>query len=264
MSKNVLLGGELELTVSRFRDPYRGHDTHDHPCDACTNLVKRHFYRNPRAVILTDITYLYYGSHAKLFYMCAFIDAFTAEILGIAASKNMNNSLVLKAYGDMTQNHEYHEFPAGAIVHSDQGSQFGAEKFRKIVKREGFLQSMSNRGNSLDNSPMESFFGTFKDENLFIDCQTFEEAETFVLEYKEFFNNIRTHSGICGLIPAMFYSGCVNGDPAVQHAVQHAIEFRLSQNKNVSEPDYQLKNGAEGQIYSDGKRIHGLRSCIHK
>ena len=127
---------ELELTVSRFRDPYRGHDTHDHPCDACTNLVKRHFYRNPRAVILTDITYLYYGSHAKLFYMCAFIDAFTAEILGIAASKNMNNSLVLKAYGDMTQNHEYHEFPAGAIVHSDQGSQFGAEKFRKIVKRE--------------------------------------------------------------------------------------------------------------------------------
>lgn len=255
---------ELGLKVTPS-NPYRGHDTHDHPCDAFTNLlVGRKFYVAPRAVILTDITYLYYSSNAKLIYKCSFIDAFTGEELGTAVSKNMDVSLVMKAYDDMILGHK-DEIPDGAIIHSDQGSQFGSRKFRRSVKHDGFLQSMSNRGNSLDNSPMESFFGTFKDEVQLIDYETFAEAEKAVLDYKNFYNNVRPHTGISGWIPTVFYDCCMGISNAVipnEMDLQHAIDARIAQNKTESskilEQKYQLTGGAEGQMDRDDEKLSGM------
>ena len=156
-------------------------------------------------------------------------------------SKNMDVSLVFSAYEDMMKNHKG-ESPEDAIIHSDQGSQFLSRAFRKRVKKDGFSQSMSNRGNSLDNAPMESFFHTFKDENSYriMNCETFDEVVCIVMGYKNFYNNVRTHFGICGKIPAEFYAER-NSD-----AVKPIIEARIAQNKG------KIGNGgADGQMKRD-------------
>ena len=173
----------------------------------------------------------------------------------------MSVSLVMKVYDDMMSAHKG-EFPEGAIIHSDQGSQFGSRKFRRAVKRDDFLQSMSNRGNSLDNSPMESFFGTFKDELQLMDCETLEEVESAVLDYKNFYNNVRPHTGICGWIPAVFYKSYAGKFDVAD--IQHIIKARIAQNKIPQEVEqkYQLKNGAEGQMSRDEAKLSGMiRKC---
>lgn len=239
---------EMGLKVSIRWNPYNGHDTKDHPCDSFTNLVKRRFYQGFRKIILTDITYLLYGSKGNVCYKCSFIDAFNGEELGTSVSKNMDVSFLFSAYEDMMKNHKG-EFPEDAIIHSDHGSQFRSRAFRRRVKKDGFLQSMSNRGNSLDNAPMESFFHTFKDENSFkiMNCETFNEVVNIVMNYKNFYNNFRTHTGICGKIPAEFYAERSND------AVKPIIEARIAQNKGNAEQEYLLNGGADGQMNRDEK-----------
>ena len=267
-------------TSERYSDPYDGHATHDHLCTAFDNLVGRRFYRGVRRVILTDITYLYYSWDLRRFFKCTFIDAFTGEELGTAVSLKMDTALVIRAYKDMMAGHKG-EFPEGAIIHSDQGSQYRSKKFRKMIAKDGFTQSMSNRGNSLDNAPMESYFGTFKNERTraLMDCEAFEEAARCVLAYKDHYNNERTHSGISGWIPSVFYAYCVAfnegrdlnevGAYAPQRKIdnlQQAIEKRLSLSKGYGTYDeekeagilaekYQLRGGAEGQMDRDEKKL---------
>ena len=279
---------EMGLKVSkRWDSPYLGHDTHDHPCDSFVNLVGRRFYRKPRAVILTDITYLYYGPRATRFFKCSFIDAFTAEELGTAESRRMDKRLLIAAYKDMMAHHEG-EFPEGAILHSDQGSQMKSRKFRQMVKKDGFIQSMSNRGNSLDNSPMESFFRTFKDENSLklMRCNTYEDAVKVSRDYKEFYNTVRTHTGISGWIPGAFYERCMElksdegscggchddmiyVPECMAENIADAIEARRALNKGygtydetrekeILERKYLLRGGAVGQMDRDEKKLSAL------
>ena len=71
-----------EMRITAYvphKDAYKGQATHFHPCDAKQNYVDRDFGDSPRKVILTDITYLYYGSNRELCYLCAFKDGFTRE-----------------------------------------------------------------------------------------------------------------------------------------------------------------------------------------
>jgi len=86
--------------------------------------------------------------------------------------------------------------PVGLIHHSDRGSQYCAESYRKLVEQFGMKASMSRRGNCYDNAPVESFLGSLKNE-LVRDCRyaTRAEAEASIREYIEiFFNRQRRHS----------------------------------------------------------------------
>ena len=87
------------------KDAYKGQATHNHVCAACQNYVDQDFKVAPRTIILTDITYLYYGFDRKLCYLCCFKDAYTTEILGYSLSKKMNIELVKDAYEIMMKNH---------------------------------------------------------------------------------------------------------------------------------------------------------------
>ena len=87
------------------KDAYKGQATHDHWCASPENRVQQNFYIGPRKVILTDITYLYYGKYRSTIYLCAFKDAFTKEILGAAVSTTMTTELVKQAYGRMMAKH---------------------------------------------------------------------------------------------------------------------------------------------------------------
>lgn len=82
--------------------------------------MNQNFKQAPRSIILTDITYLYYGFNRTPIYLCAFKDEYTSVILGYSVSLRMDVSLIEEAYGIMMANHR-HEFKKDAkvYIHSD-------------------------------------------------------------------------------------------------------------------------------------------------
>ena len=189
------------------KDAYKGQATHFHPCDAKQNIVDRDFGDRPRKVVLTDITYLYYGSNRELCYLCAFKDGCTREILGSALSRHMDVSLVSEAYNDMMSNHRSELSRPDVLIHSDQGSQYLSVTFQKLLEDDGFLQSMSRRGNSQDNAPMESFFGRMKCQllKLIEMCPDYATVRDLIAGYIHHYNKVAYQYDLGGLTPSEFY-----------------------------------------------------------
>jgi transposase InsO family protein len=85
---------------------------------------------------------------------------------------------------------------AGLIVHSDRGSQYASKAYRRLLKAQGFIGSMSRKGNCWDNSVAESFFGSLKQERVqWRHYQTRYEAQQDVMQYiTMWYNSRRLHS----------------------------------------------------------------------
>ena len=93
---------------------------------------------------------------------------------------------------------------ASPILHSDQGWQYQHKQYRKLLKNSGIHQSMSRKGNCLDNAVMENFFGLLKSELLYL--QAFDSLEHFkaeLIEYLDYYNNRRIKAKLKGLPPAL-------------------------------------------------------------
>ena len=106
-AKKIMNGMRLMTSIPNH-NPYKFEAVHDHPQTAPGNLVNQDFFRAPRRVILTDITYLHYqktSGSREVFYLCVFKDAFTSEILGYATSEHMDVGLIREAYGMMMKEH---------------------------------------------------------------------------------------------------------------------------------------------------------------
>ena len=86
----------------------------------------------------------------------------------------------------------------GLIHHSDRGSQYAGTEYRKLIKKAKLTQSMSRKGQCLDNAPMESFFASLKKELVYPQrFKTRAEAKAAIFEYIEvFYNRQRPHSAI--------------------------------------------------------------------
>ena len=134
--KKIMNGMRL-MTSIPSRNPYKFEAVHDHPQTAPGNLVNQDFFRAPRRVILTDITYLYYqtaeGSR-EVFYLCVFKDAYTSEILGHATSERMDTGLIKEAYGMMMKEHgseiaEAQKKGQEIFLHSDYAEEKTTPKF---------------------------------------------------------------------------------------------------------------------------------------
>jgi putative transposase len=95
---------------------------------------------------------------------------------------------------------------AGLIMHTDRGSQYGADSYRQLLTQHGIEPSMSRKGNCWDNAVAESFFHTLKTELVYIeDFNTHEQAQTAVFEYIEvFYNRQRCHSANGYLAPLVY------------------------------------------------------------
>src|SRR4051812_33537143 len=88
-----------------------------------------------------------------------------------------------------------------------ESAQYASRPYRAILARHGMAQSMSRKGNCLDNAPMESFFGTLKTELVHrTSFPTREAARRAIFEYVEaFYNRRRRHSALGFLTPARAY-----------------------------------------------------------
>jgi putative transposase len=95
---------------------------------------------------------------------------------------------------------------AGRIMHTDRGSQSGAERYRQRLTRHGMQASMSRKSNCWDNAVAESFFHTLKTALISLeDFETHEQAQTGVFEYIEvFYNRQRCHSATGSLAPLAY------------------------------------------------------------
>jgi len=98
------------------------------------------------------------------------------------------------------------QLPLGAapILHSDQGWQYQHKQYQRKLAEYGIIQSMSRKGNCLDNAVMENFFGLLKSELLYL--QEFDSIEHFkneLIEYLAYYNNRRIKAKLKGLPPAI-------------------------------------------------------------
>lgn len=98
------------------------------------------------------------------------------------------------------------QLPTGVapILHSDQGWQYQHKQYQKALADYGIVQSMSRKGNCLDNAVIENFFGLLKSELLYL--QNFHSIQHFkqeLLDYLDYYNNRRIKLKLKGLPPAV-------------------------------------------------------------
>lgn len=145
-------------------------------------------------VLVGDITYLRL-QNGKFCYLACLQDKYTRRIVGWKVSAQMTAQLVIDVF---LQARRRESIGKGAIIHTDQGSQYAAVEYRRLLYIGGFRQSMSRKGNCYDNAQAESFFSRFKAElvenGIF---ETVEDARSEVFSYIEgYYNRIRLHSGL--------------------------------------------------------------------
>ena len=181
----------LLVAKIRRRNPYKdiAKKTQEHRI--CENKLNREFNQIvPLKVFCTDITYLSFGR--SLAYLSVIKDICSGEIVGWKLSRHIDMDLVLGTIENMKNNGylplaSFHDI----LIHSDQGFHYTNPQYISLVKELDMVQSMSRRGNCIDNAPMESFFGHFKDDVDYGNCRTYEELELLVEEYIGYYNNER-------------------------------------------------------------------------
>ena len=169
------------------------------------NVVNREFKKRPRKVLLTDITYLFFGDEGKC-YLSTVLDAFTHEILAYCVSQSLKVDFVIATVDQLVAEHGS-TLDNETIVHSDQGCHYTSYAFIQKLKDEKFVQSMSRRGNCWDNAPQESFFGHMKDEirEEVAGYITFEDVVAKVDDWIDYYNNDRYQWDLLKLSPKEYY-----------------------------------------------------------
>ena len=181
---------------------YRNTTNSNHEREKSQNILGREFTRQRANEVWTgDITYI--NTEEGWLYLAAVIDIYSRKVIGWQLDKRMSSELVEKALQNALMDRRVEK---GIIFHSDQGIQYASESFRKILKANGFIQSMSRKGNCYDNAITETFFHTLKTElTSRTKYRTREEARKSIFEYIEiFYNRARLHSAI-GYRPPVEY-----------------------------------------------------------
>ena len=187
----------------RKANPYRRMAKALKTSNVADNLVKREFEKHgPRAILLTDITYMLYLSSQKA-YLSTVLDACTKQVLAYAVSNSLEVDFVLETVKRLIQEHGI-SLSKETIIHSDQGCHYTSISFQTLLKDKALRQSMSRRGNCWDNAPQESFFGHMKDEIHLDTCSTLEELNSIIDDYMDYYNNDRYQWDLAKLSPNQY------------------------------------------------------------
>jgi putative transposase len=166
------------------------------------NQLNREFtVDTPDTVYVGDITYVPTGE--GWLYLAVVLDLCSRAVVGWAIANHMRAELVNRALSMAL----YQRQPAaGLIMHTDRGSQYGADSYRQLLTQHEIQPSMSRKGDCWDNAVAESFFHTLKTELIYLEVyDTHEEAQTGIFEYIEvFYNRQRCHSANGYLAPLVY------------------------------------------------------------
>ena len=133
-------------------------------------------------------------------YLAVILDLFSRKVVGWAMRDHLCTELPLAA---LTMAIQRQRPPPGLIHHADRGSQYAAGEYRKLLKNNAMIQSMSRKANCWDNAPVESFFGSLKAE--LVCGQRYpsrEAAKRDLFAYIEgYYNRVRLHSALHYITP---------------------------------------------------------------
>ncbi len=173
-----------------------------HKLPVAQNILGQQFrVTAPNKVWVSDITYV--PTDEGWLYVAGHKDLFNGDIVGYAMGERLTRNLVSQS---LFRAIETKRPSQGLLHHSDRGSQYCSHDFRNILKQHGFIASMSRKGNCYDNAPMESFWGTLKQElTNHRRYRTRQEAIQDITEYIEvFYRRQRLQPGLGFLSPAVY------------------------------------------------------------
>ena len=165
------------------------------------NTLQRGFtVQRPNTAWVTDITYV--RTWEGWLYLAVVMDLYSRRIVGWSTKPTMARELVLDALHMAVRRRK----PKHTLIHSDQGSQFGSDAWRRFCLAHHLEPSMSRRGNCWDNAVAESFFSSLKKERIKKRIYTTREMATAeIYDYIElFYNRTRRHSHLSGVSPEAF------------------------------------------------------------
>lgn len=165
------------------------------------NLLNRDFSATrPNQKWVTDVTE--FSLHGQKLYLSPILDLYNGEIISYSISHrpvySQINEMLSKAF-------EKIPCDTDLILHSDQGWQYQMKQYQRALDTKGIKQSMSRKGNCLDNAVMENFFGILKTELLYL--QEFNSMEHFIKElreYLDYYNNRRIKGKLKGMSPVEY------------------------------------------------------------
>jgi len=170
------------VTKVRRRNPYKAIMKKRLEHRIFPNKLERRFHQIvPFKIFCTDITYLPFLKGFA--YLSVVKDVASGEVVAWNASLYLDMPLVVETVSNMPQN-----LSQDAMIHSDQGFHYTNPSFIEIVKETGMVQSMSGKGNCIDNAPVESFFGHMKDELEYQSSKSFKELYLKIREYMRYYN----------------------------------------------------------------------------
>ncbi|WP_454048207.1 IS3 family transposase [Chryseobacterium sp. Marseille-Q8038] len=186
------LGLKSLIRMKKYRS-YRGEQGKIAP-----NILKRNFKTDhPNQKWATDITE--FNVSGNKLYLSPIIDLFNGEIISYELSEKPVFAQIinmLKKSFRKTKNIQ------NLILHSDQGWQYQMKLYQNILKQKGIIQSMSRKGNCLDNAIIENFFGTLKSEMFYLKkFKSIQELKDEIHQYIDYYNNERIRLNLKGKSP---------------------------------------------------------------
>ncbi|WP_339006022.1 IS3 family transposase [Fusobacterium animalis] len=169
------------------------------------NHIKRNFEATaPNQKWFTDVTE--FNLRGEKLYLSPILDAYGRYIVSYDISRSANLEQINHMLNLAFKENESYE---NLIFHSDQGWQYQHSSYQKRLKEKKITQSMSRKGNSLDNGLMECFFGLLKSEMFYEQeekYKTLEELKEAIEDYIYYYNNKRIKEKLKGLTPASYRS----------------------------------------------------------
>lgn len=165
------------------------------------NLLKRDFYaEKPFEKLTTDVTQ--FNICDSKVYLSPVLDLFNNEVVSYAVSMSPNLEQIREMLNGL-----FEKLPADAkpIFHSDQGWQYQHAEYQRLLSEHNITQSMSRKGNCMDNGAMENFFGRLKVEMFY--GERFESVNAFIDELKKYihyYNNERISLKLKGMSPVQY------------------------------------------------------------
>jgi putative transposase len=192
---------ELGLRCKQSRK-FKATTNSKHNLAVAENRLQQNFATaKPNEVWVTDLTYIETGE--GWLYLAGIKDLYTCEIVGYAMGPRMTQELVGQA---LVRAVKLKRPAPGLLHHSDRGSQYCSYSYQGLLRQFKMEVSMSRKGNCYDNAPMESFWGSLKQELVHQQrYATREKAMAEITEYIEiFYNRQRRHSKLGYLSPVAF------------------------------------------------------------
>ena len=188
--------------AAKTKRKFRQTTDSNHALPVAENVLDRDFDpEEPNTSWVADVTYIPTGE--GWLYLAVVEDLFSRKVVGWSMDQTMTSRLVVDALEMALARRLQGSSSSGLVAHSDRGSQYASEHYRRRLREERIECSMSRRGNCWDNAAMESFFASLKKELVHDeDYATRDEAKASIFEYIEaFYNRVRRHSSLGYVAP---------------------------------------------------------------